>query len=66
MRLWWKAEADISSRPFLNARPRYSLAMPTVPQKRLQLETPLGLLARVFYFGIGESAKRQGDSRYCG
>ena len=59
MRMWWKAEADISSRRFLNAGPRYSLAMSTVPQKRLYSETSLGLLARVFCFGISESAERQ-------
>jgi hypothetical protein len=59
MRMWWKAEADIISRRFLNARLRYPLAMSTVPQKRLYSETSLGLLARVFYFGISESAERQ-------
>jgi hypothetical protein len=49
-----KPKQDISARHVLNARPCYSLAMPTMPQKRLYRETSLGLLARVLLFGISE------------
>jgi hypothetical protein len=62
--MWWGAEEYISGRPFLNARSRCSLAMSTVPQKCLYSETSLGLLARMFHSGIGESAERKADSRY--
>ena len=38
--------------------------MSTVPQKCLYSETSLGLLARMFHSGIGESAERKADSQY--
>jgi hypothetical protein len=68
MRLWRKAEADISSRPFLYARPRCSLAMPKVPQEHLYGETSFGLLARVSHSGICKYAEvyRYSDSGYGG
>jgi hypothetical protein len=62
--MWWKTEADIRGRHVLNARPCYSLAMPTMPQKRLYRETSLGLLARVFLFGISEIVENQAENRY--
>jgi hypothetical protein len=40
--------------------------MPPVPQKHLYRETSLGLLARLFHFGISEFAEHQADSGYVG
>jgi hypothetical protein len=60
--MWWSAEEHFSGRPLVRARTRDSLAMPTLPQKCLYGETSLGLLARMFHSGIGESAERKADS----
>jgi hypothetical protein len=54
---------DLSSWPLLDARPRNSLAMFTVPQKRPYCAF-LGLLARVLQCDPNESVERQADSRY--
>jgi hypothetical protein len=64
--MWWSAETDISGRLLLNARPCYSLALPTMPQKRLYSEASFGLLARLFPCGTSKYAKWQAKSRYGG